>query len=1232
MLQLYINGKLVDTDKELEIPITYQLTDLSNPTAIKNDYSKTIQLPGTKNNNDIFGHIYKLDRIIPDNNSMFSSIFFDARKRVDYVILLDGFKYSEGYLKLDNISLKNGKITYSITLFGGIGNFFYNLKYNSDGTERSLADLYYGLKTSTGYTMSKDEEYNNVLFDYNKDYITECWDNISTDMGWWGYLTDKPDSIYNVFCPIPCYSGYYDNFDSDKAIINIQSDQYLPGVKQKLDIKSTDEYQDINDWILCDIGNEVDEFAMRELRSHYQLLGTRYQAIYNAIKNPENNGGFTVDDSNVNQIEKDYIKYMYLVRDRFDYDNIKNIDSNNFNIELKTDVNQFHNQHACYELELTVKDNPSDTYSALVNINPYLSLYDNKLADFKNIYQSGTYAYVGDDRYSVLGSGAQNETDPESPNPKLSTCAWGGVNCYQMWKSMYYFNSMIGNLPGGAGAGNDPIRAQTFIDFTAGKVWPWYDIDIHGIIGPNSNNSTTGHPLPYPNRGNIGTIIKSNFAFVIEYRDEAGAKTKASECYLIDAGFSDADMACNSGDLSMPNWQLELVGGQDPRTPHQVMVLPKYEYKDAKADMGGTYYTTKDKSGYVYKILNTFANQIQKDFNINDDKFNYLYVKNVFTDGPVLTQDNRQIYTYMSNNNSQNNMTANGIDFKLTDIPVNTKSIRIYGVSGYYVGGWDYNGNLGVISRTVCRVGQTIPNGQYKIGVMDHEHSTGDLFVETGKLMMNGGGIHTSRSDVEPRNAVPVYCGSPILNYNFEISGNQRKLHSPKPYVESTTLGIWQINTNKAVRYDGADTALNISMNNEPHTIKKTDIFSDTKTPFDYLMYLSRLFNWYIEQDKANPKLIHIYSNNKYFNNKITDISNDLDYSDVKITPTTIQYNALNMSFNNLETYPNYLNKKMFGDKYNIKTYNTGYDISSENKDLFEDVELSKTPMYQLTSVFYNNRNLNLEPDYNKNYILRDSKYITPFMGSEFETTLYKRDDNGLDSKSTKTLGWLTTGDADIRFSQDAQDSTPKIALFDKDYGSVDTDNLVVMFDPEYYLNKYIEDTYNKYYITDNIPAAFELNNNNCWIFANDKCTCHDTIEKQSDVDKKSIVTEYAEIPTFSNSFSNWKDKNDNHYILGFTNERCKEDAYYGSKQKVNLYDLCWDKYLNDVYDKDAKSIEIKYKLKENPKDAMKHFYTFDNAIWRLNKITDYKPGYSKFTKCEFVKVKNIDNYIYESN
>ena len=61
---LYIKDKYVDVEDEELFLFTYSNNSVENPEAIKNNYSKTITLNGTPNNNKLFDEIYLTDSLV----------------------------------------------------------------------------------------------------------------------------------------------------------------------------------------------------------------------------------------------------------------------------------------------------------------------------------------------------------------------------------------------------------------------------------------------------------------------------------------------------------------------------------------------------------------------------------------------------------------------------------------------------------------------------------------------------------------------------------------------------------------------------------------------------------------------------------------------------------------------------------------------------------------------------------------------------------------------------------------------------------------------------------------------------------------------------------------------------------------------------------------------------------------------------------------------------------------
>ena len=144
MIKLFLNDIQVDWSEDFSILMTYQTEDLNNPTIVKNAYSKTISIPGTKKNNSIFGNYYQLDRyVISHSGNTTIGVEYDPSKRIPFKIYNDANLIESGYAQLDSISLNENEITYNITLYGGLGDFFYELAYKETGEKLTLADLTY---------------------------------------------------------------------------------------------------------------------------------------------------------------------------------------------------------------------------------------------------------------------------------------------------------------------------------------------------------------------------------------------------------------------------------------------------------------------------------------------------------------------------------------------------------------------------------------------------------------------------------------------------------------------------------------------------------------------------------------------------------------------------------------------------------------------------------------------------------------------------------------------------------------------------------------------------------------------------------------------------------------------------------------------------------------------------------------------------------------------------------
>lgn len=276
-VSLYIAGMSVDLDEQSFILFNYTMEDLSNPTIVRNSFSKQVTLPGSANNDKIFGHIFRLDRETQYGSGM-TGADFDVARRTPFVIYNEMNEIIEqGYIKLDEVVRAKNKVEYKVTLYGGLGSFFYQLMFGEDGAKKTLADFRYAM-VGGGYT--KAAGHFGQIGGY--EMVQDCWSYLSNPEAydvneyecWWA----------NIINFAPCYNGLPSEFSADKAVVNQTSFNNLPTLSPKSGASSN----------LMQMTNAHTEWEIKDLRWYLQRPIFRVKALFDAICDKENNGGYDV--------------------------------------------------------------------------------------------------------------------------------------------------------------------------------------------------------------------------------------------------------------------------------------------------------------------------------------------------------------------------------------------------------------------------------------------------------------------------------------------------------------------------------------------------------------------------------------------------------------------------------------------------------------------------------------------------------------------------------------------------------------------------------------------------------------------------------------------------------------------------------------------------------------------------------------------------------------------------
>jgi len=137
---------ILDLYEDEDIPLTLSVDDFKNVAEKVQSYSKAFNLPSTKRNNKIFNAIFEVTR---ENDGL----IFNPYKKTECVLKQDGFTLFQGFLRLLDVTDKEGEISYNVNLYSEV---------------IALADF---LKDSD----FRDLDFTELEHDYNYTNIRDSW-------------------------------------------------------------------------------------------------------------------------------------------------------------------------------------------------------------------------------------------------------------------------------------------------------------------------------------------------------------------------------------------------------------------------------------------------------------------------------------------------------------------------------------------------------------------------------------------------------------------------------------------------------------------------------------------------------------------------------------------------------------------------------------------------------------------------------------------------------------------------------------------------------------------------------------------------------------------------------------------------------------------------------------------------------------------------------------------------
>ena len=213
MIELYIDNKLVEQSDSIDYSLTKSFFDLSDPSKLCDDWSKTIKIPMTEANRKLFGQWQIPNRATTGGNSQ-TGIEFSPYTKVGYSLYENGARIMEGHLKMNKTVYSQKDKNFEVTLYGNWNESLHQLQL-----------------------ISNPDENNDILekvYVNNTDFqISKLTTNISNSN------LSRLDNSYRVF---PNTVGnYYPEFNSDECL-NLQ-DKTKYSYDRELPILSTKEFR-----------------------------------------------------------------------------------------------------------------------------------------------------------------------------------------------------------------------------------------------------------------------------------------------------------------------------------------------------------------------------------------------------------------------------------------------------------------------------------------------------------------------------------------------------------------------------------------------------------------------------------------------------------------------------------------------------------------------------------------------------------------------------------------------------------------------------------------------------------------------------------------------------------------------------------------------------------------------------------------------------------------------------
>jgi hypothetical protein len=162
MARTYIelpSSGVVDMFDDIPLSFNYAIADIRDPDKRDTTYSKTITIPGTKNNNKLFDHFFNVGK----------SGGFNPKVKAKAIVYVDTVPVFDGYLQLTDVKVEDkNAVEYEVVIFGKLANI-YTVWADDELRDIEYSDLdhsYTSVTIQSTWLATKGTGYVYPLIDY----------------------------------------------------------------------------------------------------------------------------------------------------------------------------------------------------------------------------------------------------------------------------------------------------------------------------------------------------------------------------------------------------------------------------------------------------------------------------------------------------------------------------------------------------------------------------------------------------------------------------------------------------------------------------------------------------------------------------------------------------------------------------------------------------------------------------------------------------------------------------------------------------------------------------------------------------------------------------------------------------------------------------------------------------------------------------------------------------------